>query len=68
MNRGKWLAFCGHFLLLRGTIKKLGHGGYRDRKVVLVKILGFEKVVADADLTGAGLLQLVCTRGCEPGY
>jgi hypothetical protein len=45
MNRGKWLAFCGHFLLLRGTIKKLGHGGYRDRKVVLVKILGFEKVL-----------------------
>lgn len=22
--------------------------------------------MADADLTGAGLLQLVCTRGCEP--
>lgn len=41
MNRGKWLAFCGHSLLLRG----IRHGGYRDRKVVLVKILGFEKVL-----------------------
>lgn len=29
---------------------------------------GLRSRLADADLTGAGLLQLVCTRGCEPGY
>lgn len=42
-QRSKWPAFCDHSQLLRGTIKKLGHGGYRGRKVVLVKILRFEK-------------------------
>lgn len=44
-QKGKWPAFCGHSLLLRGTIRKLEHDGRRVRKVVLVKILRFEKVL-----------------------
>lgn len=71
-QKGKWPAFCGHSLLLRGTIRKLEHGGCRVRKVVLVKILRFEKVLWRwLDLRRADMVD-ICTEGlpvlCFLGY